>query len=1061
MNACSRRVFSVIGILGVSSVAAQDPSPRLKQPIFRQIAKPQGLAGEQARALLRDGDGLLWIGTEKALNRFDMYACVSVGVAEEDQPKDGKLEVTSLELLEGGLWVGTRHGLYLLDRDRGLLVPARSLLQGAAGALDLPVLCLARDPRGRLWIGCRGALACMDPAARSLRTIATPPSLLPDRAHTKELAFVSLLPEGESLWAGTENHGLYSLDLEDPRLSRHALRLPGGQEAFMVTCLQRRGPERLWVGTRDAGLLEYDPRQRAARAPGVAAWRGLRRQPVVTSICEDSLGKTWLGTSENGVFVLPEGQFRALPDSYTGLPDDRIRVLYKDPSDTLWIGTNAGACFVDDLMGPFRSHRPETPPARADLVRSIWTDPDGRVWIATHRMGLQTLDPETGSYRPYVSDSGKRPAIEMVRAIYRDRAGVLWVGGNGLFRMEGDTFARIELPEPERVAAPVLRNPKLGTYVKSLHEDRRGRLWVNLHFRLCVLSADRSRWRSLPLEKPVANLVEDEQGRIWAASTGAGILEIDPETEALRYHRPNSKTGDGPVSDKLFYLARGEAGKLWFTYDGGLGSYDPETGKGKSFPIPRSEHGVVHGILRDGSNRLWLNTEKSLIRFDPETKHSRVFDRFDLQGLGRFLAYSIHRAHDGELFFGRELGITRVRPDVSYAKSPDPELRLSTVRLRDRVLWPGSPELAASQLTLGHTRSPISIAVSDMDVFHGESRKFGFRLAGFDPAWSESETPSVTYAELPPGEYRLELRTSSEQGIWTEPRQLLALRVLPPFWDRSWFRWSALFALLFAGGFLFQRRVRSAARKERELDKVVGERTRELQSKAEELEGVQQFVASINAPMKLQDLLDRVLDGVLGLLGIARGRMLVLERGSGLFRFRAAVGWDERRLAERRLCPEEALRTYVHAAVDLERGILVTFDDGLASALPPPAKRVDTYVLPIESRGEMEAFLLLDHEATDEKPDRDQLLALESLRDPITWAFHKTRLLEELTELNEKRNEIMGMAAHDLKNPLHRLTLTASILIEDLESGRCDAESSGEELESILRSAQQMSDLLD
>ncbi|MFQ5506136.1 MAG: hypothetical protein ACE5F1_15290, partial [Planctomycetota bacterium] len=48
-----------------------------------------------------------------------------------------------------------------------------------------------------------------------------------------------------------------------------------------------------------------------------------------------------------------------------------------------------------------------------------------------------------------------------------------------------------------------------------------------------------------------------------------------------------------------------------------------------------------------------------------------------------------------------------------------------------------------------------------------------------------------------------------------------------------------------------------------------------------------------------------------------------------------------------------------------------------------------------------------------------------------------------------------------LEDPLHRLTLTVSVLVEELESGRRDLASSREELASILRSARQMSERLD
>ncbi|MFQ5506694.1 MAG: two-component regulator propeller domain-containing protein, partial [Planctomycetota bacterium] len=751
MQALLRRTLSAAWILlslGSALARGQDGSPRLKR-----IGKREGLQGHEIRALLRDPNGMLWIGTEKALLRFDMYGCVSVEPGGSEAPEDGKLEVTSLELLEGRLWAGTKHGLYYFDPEQGLLHPARSLVQGAAEGLDLPVLSLTKDSRGRLWVGSRGGLGYIE--SRSFRPVVPEPSLLPERAHTTEVAFVSFLLDRERLWVGTENHGLLLLDLNMLRLSRHALRLASGKEAFMIGCMQRTGAGRLWVGSTDAGLLEYDPLDGSASAVELAAWKGRHWRSVVTAIAEDSDGRTWLGTAGNGVLVLPPERgdgiaLKAAPDSRTSLPDNRIRILYRDDLGTLWIGSNRGVCVVDDRMGPFRNHEPsrseEGPPGKDGYrtrVLSIWKDANGSVWVGTQGDGLQILDAGSGRYRRYGEGRGQARPLEVVSALLRDRAGVLWAGGYGLFRMDGDAFQRIELPERQRIPPPLRRNPKLGTWVKNMLEDRAGRLWVNNHFRVCVLSADRRSWKSYELEKPASNLVEDERGRIWAATMGAGLLEIDPGRQLQRYHKRDPRLTDGLPSDMLSYVARGHAGKFWFSCNKGFGSFEERTGKVQTYALTKSRIGSVHGIVEDGSNRLWLCAGKALYRFDPETAHVQVFDRFDFSRLGRFQKRTIHRARDGELFFGRERGITRVHPDACYARNPGPELRLGAVRILDRLLWPGDPELDGSRLTLAHDRSYLTFMVTDMDVFHTESRRFSFQLAGLDTRWMESEHASI------------------------------------------------------------------------------------------------------------------------------------------------------------------------------------------------------------------------------------------------------------------------------------------------------------------------------
>ena len=104
------------------------------------------------RAVVQDGDGVLWIGTHG--KRPALY-CHTDGFFQA-------CDLTELETVsyvnalcehEGTLWVGTAHGLFAVDY-RSKQVRQFTVDQGGLSANG--ILALAADRQGRLWIGTNG-----------------------------------------------------------------------------------------------------------------------------------------------------------------------------------------------------------------------------------------------------------------------------------------------------------------------------------------------------------------------------------------------------------------------------------------------------------------------------------------------------------------------------------------------------------------------------------------------------------------------------------------------------------------------------------------------------------------------------------------------------------------------------------------------------------------------------------------------------------------------------------------------------------------------------------------
>ncbi len=105
-------------------------------------------------------------------------------------------------------------------------------------------------------------------------------------------------------------------------------------------------------------------------------------------------------------------------------------------------------------------------------------------------------------------------------------------------------------------------------------------------------------------------------------------------------------------------------------------------------------------------------------------------------------------------------------------------------------------------------------------------------MQGFENEWNytNSSRRYVTYTNLDPGKYTFKVKASNNDGVWNERGVSLEIIILPPWWKTWWFKSFLVVTLLvivFLGYYL---RLRFYREKQKELSRLVDQRTNELTS---------------------------------------------------------------------------------------------------------------------------------------------------------------------------------------------------------------------------------------
>jgi signal transduction histidine kinase/sugar lactone lactonase YvrE len=506
----------------------------------------------------------------------------------------------------------------------------------------------------------------------------------------------------------------------------------------------------------------------------------------VDSLALDKDGALWVGT-RGGLARLYDGKFSHL-GTEDGLADSVVRALWIDHEGSLWIGTQLGGL---ERLWDGRFTVFSQPEGLADgQVFSILEDRRGALWFGT-RNGLTRLD----HGRPTTWTERDGLVVPIVTSLYEDRRGTIWVGTtDALHRFESGKLVPFK-PGGELFHA----------YISAFWEDPQGTLWIATDAGLLRLSDAGFKLFTTADGLSCTNLVAlepDLDGGLWIASGGGGLIHM----------KDGRFTVIGPAQGlsevDLYALQQDPDGTLWIGTNGG-GLDVLRAGK---IHVLTTRQGlfddVILQILDDGLGHLWLPSSRGLARVDKaqllevaagrrSAVSAAVFDTADglrsAELVGGGQEPSAIRARDGRLWFSTLNGAAVLDPRRLGAGLAPPSVQI------EQLLVDGEPRDVAASVRIAPGSHRIEIAYT-APTFTAPGRvRFRARLEGFDGDWIEmGNRRTAVYTNLPPGDYRFHVRAASPDGVWGREGAPLAFELQPRFYQTPWFAGLAVLAVALA-----------------------------------------------------------------------------------------------------------------------------------------------------------------------------------------------------------------------------------------------------------------------
>lgn len=855
----------VMTILKQSNVEAQGLG------FFTNYTSDNGLALDHVVSEFRDKLGNLWFGTSGGgISRYDGKSFTNFTTAQ-GLVNNFILCITGDEA--GNIWFGTSGGVSRYDWKSFTNFTTE---QGLANNM---VLCMSLDDKGNIWFGTEGGgVSKYD--GKSFTNFTTSNGLV----HNTVLSITA--DKSGNIWFGT----LVGLSKYDGN-SFTNYTMDNGLPENVIRSIHEDKTGMIWLGTSE-GLSRFDGKS----FTNFKAEQGLVSN-LVRCISEDVAGNIWIGTNK-GISRF-DGKYFTSFTTEQGLASNRIRCITDDETGNLWFGTNGGGviryggraftnfttaqgltnnivlCIEEDRTGCLWFGTYGGGVSRYDgksflnltiaqglannLIISITEDKKGNLWFGTYGSGVSRYDGK--SFTNFTTVQGL--AGNAIWCIKEDKKGNLWFGteGGGVSCYDGKSFTNY-------TTAQGLTN----NIVRCITEDNTGNLWFGTNGG-GVSKFDGKAFTNFTTAQGLANnvvwcIIEDKENSLWLGTEG-GVSRFDGKSFI------NFSVKDGLSDNIVTNILEDKEGRIFLGTNKGINVI---TGWNKGEPdieIYNSESGHPikdvnmgqHAMFKDSKGIIWAGTgadKTALVRIDYNSIHksnkplvvllqkikvnNENISWYNLAGYqnadhGKKTGMQSSQMKDSlskiDFLTGQSMDSLSVLSQealtfnrfLSEAERSKMYNKFGDIKFDGLTKYYRLPV----NLALPYNHNNITFEFVGIEPSCPSLVRYQYFLEGYDDDWSPvTSKTSASFGNIREGTYVFKLKACRTEGVWSEI-VTYTFKVLPP-WYRSWWAYVIYTIILISFIWLIMKLyTRALVRQNEHLEKLVHERSLELEEKVQSL----------------------------------------------------------------------------------------------------------------------------------------------------------------------------------------------------------------------------------
>jgi len=808
------------------------------------ISRSEGLSNGAVNSIAQDAEGYVWFGTWNGLNRYDGNSIVTYLPGVKPNAIHNHVVRAIYPDSSGIIWMLTNKGVALYNNTNNRFT---SFFTSEPEQINYENdISLAHSDNFGTMVAVFGSgIFNFDPSIKRFKRLTFENGSLKASLRVKRLHIIGpdaycltsfnklLRINGNSLEAlmtlpinsaVTSSIGLIEGDhpylfitqrssnalmVDIPGKVAHQLKIP---DDVITSFAPSKTPGKLWVGTEKGKIYSLNTITKVFELLSIPS-DIFMKNPIATrvlSICETAPDILWIGTDGNGVYNMKLSDFpnKILSSRLLAYPIVRS-ILITSRKDML-VGTKGGGIDVFNSNGNHIKEISVKNGLSNNSVLSFHERSDGTIWVGTDGRGIDIISPDYKTIRNFPKDFNVTsvPEFASVYRILEDDDHRLYLGtsGYGVIMIDFDKNKSSIPVYHEQIMLDQSAGSQQKQIVYALTQERPGIIWIgtrgfgayryNTITKRVLSEYNSSTHPSLIRNDDILSMFTDESKTIWVG-TSAGIYSLIPElngnvkVKGLQLQDELANTSIHAIQmDKL-------GGNLWVSTNQGLSYIDVQHGIVKSFT---SSDGLINVEYSDGAS--FYDNEK------------------------------------GILYVGGTMGVDMIQTREIKFASYFPPIAINGLYIKNQPVEISDDGVLTNrmnlqtELELNSSQNALTFDVTPLVYWGNERHRISYRLMNFDDAWVTNPlNQAINFANLNPGEYKLQLRVSDENGKWSEQYREVLITIDPPIWATKW-AIAGYILLIFGIPMLYIRSYlrRQTRRKEAELQELTQQKEKELQN---------------------------------------------------------------------------------------------------------------------------------------------------------------------------------------------------------------------------------------
>ena len=342
-----------------------------------------------------------------------------------------------------------------------------------------------------------------------------------------------------NIWVGTDQYGLVRLNANTYEIEQVQPRnINEGQlnnDIVRIQSIYIDDTDLLWVGTEKSGVAYHGANIYRFQSNLIGD---------ITAIAQDASGRIWYGTSNHGLLDF-DGRLASV----------KVSCLASTPDGSLWVGSkNNGLTRIKNGISTiYTQYSDSVKTLIDDHVKALCPDKVGNLWIATNG-GLQVFNPKMNTFSTYTRENGKL-TTNNITSLYYAKGNMLFIGTS-----EGLILMNLSTSEMRHLIGNTTALKKFtNNYITQVYQDSRDLLWIGTREGVNILNLGTDDLNYLTEKQGLCNnnicgITEDNRHNIWiTTSNGVSrvVVQRDHEEGSFTYGLYNYDTRDGLQSNEF------------------------------------------------------------------------------------------------------------------------------------------------------------------------------------------------------------------------------------------------------------------------------------------------------------------------------------------------------------------------------------------------------------------------------------------------------------------------------------------------------------------------------